>query len=835
MLQQRSKKLAQVRSGYNRHLRTEMLEPRWCLDGDYLDPGPPDVNELIADPVPGETDTASIVASGLATYALTSVPILNSLAGAAVSLYLNFVGRFDATWGGYQNITTPPFDQDGDTTTFSDGELTTISNVWQAVAEDYAPFKVNVTTVEPPSFANGTALMVAIGGNGSWTGATYGGIAYVNSFTNSSPNTVFVFPKNLGNGYAKYVADASSHEAGHGFGLYHQSQYGPTGSKIAEYYTGPGDGTAPLMGNSYNSPRSLWWYGTSTSSTTNQDDMAVIARSQNSFGYRPDDHGNTSAAATALSVAGNQLSGSGIITTTSDLDYFSFTTGGGQLALSVDVAAYNNLDARIELREAGGALIASAAPANSFGATINATVAAGSYRLVVASGGGYGNVGQYSVSGSITAAVNHAPAGSDATIALVDDSIYTLTTLDFGFSDPSDSPPNALLAVKITTLPAIGLLTNLGVAVTAGQFISAVDILAGRLQFRPVTNTVGMNYDSFTFQVQDNGGTAGGGSDLDPSPNQLGFSWESAAVLDRLLFYNQSKFDGYDPGIAAADDQAIAIDKVAYLPGAGAATFANISSYSNGINGIMIDISGSRPSITASDFTFKIGNNNSPDTWVAAAPAAAVSVRVGAGAGGSDRVEIVWPNHAVENTWLQVTVAANANTGLAAPDVFYFGSAVGNSGLGDSVNYAMVNSIDEIAARNNSEWLPNNIPVTNVYDYNRDGSVNANDQVIARAFATNPSSATRYINLGAASGTFDAQTPDTAWIEGPVGNDNTAAAARQFSVQSKPWASSQSSLAIDQAIGLLDFDDLFEAVWGSIGSEHTRRAARPVHSRALGI
>lgn len=715
MLQQRSKKLAQVRSGYNRHLRTEMLEPRWCLDGDYLDPGPPDVNELIADPVPGETDTASIVASGLATYALTSVPILNSLAGAAVSLYLNFVGRFDATWGGYQNITTPPFDQDGDTTTFSDGELTTISNVWQAVAEDYAPFKVNVTTVEPPSFANGTALMVAIGGNGSWTGATYGGIAYVNSFTNSSPNTVFVFPKNLGNGYAKYVADASSHEAGHGFGLYHQSQYGPTGSKIAEYYTGPGDGTAPLMGNSYNSPRSLWWYGTSTSSTTNQDDMAVIARSQNSFGYRPDDHGNTSAAATALSVAGNQLSGSGIITTTSDLDYFSFTTGGGQLALSVDVAAYNNLDARIELREAGGALIASAAPANSFGATINATVAAGSYRLVVASGGGYGNVGQYSVSGSIT---------------------ETPTT---------------------------------------------------------------------------------------------------AAVLDRLLFYNDSRYDEYDPGVAAADDQAIAIDKVAYLAGAGVATFANISSYSNGINGIMIDISGSHPSITADDFTFKIGNNNSPDTWVTAAPPAAVSVRVGAGAGGSDRVEIVWPNHAIENTWLQVTVAANANTGLATPDLFYFGSAVGNSGLGDTSNYALVNSIDENGARSNPELLSNNIPVTNLYDYNRDGSVNSIDQAIDRAYATNLSNATRYINLGAASGTFDAQTTDTAGIEGPVGNDNTAAAARQFSVQSKPWASSQSSLAIDQAIGSLDFDDLFKAVWGSIGSEHTRRATSPGHSRALGI
>ena len=479
-MQRHTKQLIKPRSGNGRLPRLEMLEPRWCLHGDPLSPDHSGEIGWVGDPVPTGDEIASIAASvsGAATYALSSVPVLNSLAGAAVSVYLDFVGHFDATWGGYQNITTPVYDQDGDPTSFSDGELASITNVWQAVSEDYAPFKVNVTTVAPPSFANGAALLVAIGGDGAWTGGTYGGISYVNSFTNSLSNTVFVFANNLANGYAKYVADAASHEAGHGFGLQHQSQYNASGSKIAEYYTGPGDGTAPLMGNSYSAPRSLWWYGTSTSSTTFQDDMAVISRSQNGFGYRADDHGNTSATATALTVAGNQLSGSGIIGTTSDLDYFSFSTGGGQLSLSVDVAAYNNLDVSIQLRDSSGAIIASAAPTNSFGATINAAVAAGSYRLVVASGGGYGNVGQYTVSGTILAA-NHAPAGSDRAIALPDDSTYTLTTSDFGFSDPSDAPPNALLAIKITTLPTQGVLTILGVPVTAGQFIGVADIQAG--------------------------------------------------------------------------------------------------------------------------------------------------------------------------------------------------------------------------------------------------------------------------------------------------------------------------------------------------------------------
>jgi len=821
MLEKHWKK-PRVGAGLNRRLRTELLEPRWCLHGDHVDSNEPDPNELIADPVLGETDVASIAASavGAATQALTSVPVLNSLAGAAVSLYLNFVGHFDASWGGYQNITTPAYDQDGDATTFSDGELSSIFNVWQGVAEDYAPFKVNVTTVEPPSFANGVATMVVIGGNGAWTGATYGGIAYVNSFTNSMPNTAFVFPKNLGNGYAKYVADASSHEAGHGFGLNHQSQYGPTGSKIAEYYTGPGDGTAPLMGNSYNAPRSLWWNGTSTSSTTIQDDLAVISRPQNGFGYRPDDHGGTAATATALAVAGSQLSGSGIITTTSDLDYFSFSTGGGQLTLSVDVAAYNNLDARIELRTAGGALLVSAAPTNSFGATINTTVAAGSYRLVVAADSGYGNVGQYSVSGSIST-LNHAPAGTDAAIGLSSDSTYTFTTADFGFSDPSDSPPNALLAVKITTLPATGVLTNLGQAVTAGQFISAADIQAGRLQFTPVSYAVGPNHDSFTFQVQDNGGTSGGGSDLDASPNLFSFSWEvpASAVLDRWLFYNDSKYDAYNPGIAAADDQAIAVDKAAYLSGNGPATFANISSYTKGINGLMIDISGSHPSITASDFTFKVGNDNSPGTWVTATPPATVLVRVGAGAGGSDRVELVWPNQVITNTWLQVTVAANVNTGLATPDVFYFGSAVGDSGLGDTLNYALVNSADEIGARNNPAQLSNNIPITNLYDYNRDGNVNSFDQIVDRNYATNPASATKYIDLGSASQSFKVDTSSADGTKGPAVNGNTAPSWDRHSAGGYHLGFSRSAAATDRALGSLDFDDILEERLASAGSK----------------
>lgn len=271
------------------------------------------------------------------------------------------------------------------------------------MAEDYAPFRLNVTTVEPPSFANGVALRVAIGGDGMWSGGRYGGVAYVDSFTNYLPNTVYVFSKNLGAGNARYVADASSHESGHAFGLYHQSRYRGV-TKIEEYYKGPGDGRAPLMGSSFTARRSLWWLGTSSVSHRHiQDDMAHIARRTNGFGYRSDDHGNSLWQASDLSISGSTATGAGVIEQTTDVDYFVFTTGTGRIYFTVSVAPeVNNLDATLKLLNNQGRVIAAADPSSSFNATITANITrAGEYYLVVGSHGLYGDVGQYTLQGTI--------------------------------------------------------------------------------------------------------------------------------------------------------------------------------------------------------------------------------------------------------------------------------------------------------------------------------------------------------------------------------------------------------------------------------------------------
>jgi glucuronoarabinoxylan endo-1,4-beta-xylanase len=202
-----------------------------------------------------------------------------------------------------------------------------------------------------------------------------------------------------------------------------------------------------------------------------------------------------------------------------------------------------------------------------------------------------------------------------------------------------------------------------------------------------------------------------------------------STIAGRNIFYNGSKFD------SISDDNAIATDKQALLPG-GTATFANYTSYSRGINGIMIDIQrlANPAALTAADFQFKLGNDSTPSAWTTASEPISITVRQGAGVSGSDRVTIVWADNAIQNQWLQVTVKADANTGLAADDVFYFGNLIGESG--DSSAIAAVDLNDEIASRTHKTGF-SAATIVNLYDYNRDGKVNATDDLIARHNASN--------------------------------------------------------------------------------------------------
>ncbi len=135
---------------------------------------------------------------------------------------------------------------------------------------------------------------------------------------------------------------------------------------------------------------------------------------------------------------------------------------------------------------------------------------------------------------SITVApVNDAPTGTDMTLALTEDTPRILALADFGFDDVEN---DAFAAVALTTLPSRGTLTLNGTALGAGALVAAADIAAGALVYTPALNVNGG--DNFTFQVQDDGGTANGGVQLDPSPNTLSFS--ISAVNDAAVITSES-------------------------------------------------------------------------------------------------------------------------------------------------------------------------------------------------------------------------------------------------------------------------------------------------------
>ena len=213
-------------------------------------------------------------------------------------------------------------------------------------------------------------------------------------------------------------------------------------------------------------------------------------------------------------------------------------------------------------------------------------------------------------------------------------------------------------------------------------------------------------------------------TNLDDSP---------AIVVGRHIFYNNSAFDANDPAANKLDDAAIATDKTALLPGE-KATFANYTSYSRGINGIMVDIQGlADPAAVAdgdlSEFEFKYGNDDTPDDWLSAPGPSGVEVRdLG---GDVSRVTFTWDDNAIPNrNWLQVTAKQQSATGLAADDVFYFGNSAGET-TGDFV----VNYDDLLYAI----WpvIFTAVGAESPADINRDGVVNYDDLLDPNAFWDN--------------------------------------------------------------------------------------------------
>ncbi|MEM9734576.1 MAG: DUF4347 domain-containing protein, partial [Pseudomonadota bacterium] len=182
--------------------------------------------------------------------------------------------------------------------------------------------------------------------------------------------------------------------------------------------------------------------------------------------------------------------------------------------------------------------------------------------------------------------VNDAPSGTDSTVTIDEDTSHTLTVADFGFDDPVDGTNDNFDEVVFTTVPANGaLIYNNGggdSTLADGASVTAADIAAGFLRFVPVANenntsTPGGTYTSFTFQVRDDGGTANGGVDLDPTPNTLTFSVTPINDVTIITVPGAQTTDEDTAlpitGVSIADDDAGTITTTISIPG-GSGTLA---------------------------------------------------------------------------------------------------------------------------------------------------------------------------------------------------------------------------------------------------------------------
>ena len=150
-----------------------------------------------------------------------------------------------------------------------------------------------------------------------------------------------------------------------------------------------------------------------------------------------------------------------------------------------------------------------------------------------------------------------APAGTNGSATLNEDTPYTFEVTEFGFTDPGDSPANQFTRVKITSLPTLGSLAVEGIPLVAGEFVAT--ILEARQTWIP--RDFAHNYTSIASSADGAKLAATDGIAIYLSTDsgstwtarQSGFAWEAVASSNdgtKLVaaVYNGQIHTSYDSG-----------------------------------------------------------------------------------------------------------------------------------------------------------------------------------------------------------------------------------------------------------------------------------------------
>ena len=358
-----------------------------------------------------------------AAFPLSQSFLLESRPGSQRTIFLDFDGA--TGFGSYWESSTGAVDGyslDSDPA-FSDQELAVVQEVWLRVAEDYAPFDVNVTTKDPGAAAitrSGSADQV-FGARAQITGDVQAhadlcgsefctGIAYIGVFDEPREHAdlqpAWAFTAYFDDPAS--IAETVTHEVGHNLGLDHHGQGGD------DYYAGHAN-WAPIMGSGLK-PVIQWSNGSYSGATRpDQDDLELILDTDPGTiagGLRllADEAGSSVATAASSVPVGGAL-----ITTRSDVDVFSLGSCSGTVTVrAVPAPVSPNLDIDLAVLDATGAVRGSDNPLSTFGdgntaggmgATVTVPASGALYARVDGVGNGnpstgyddYGSLGRYTL------------------------------------------------------------------------------------------------------------------------------------------------------------------------------------------------------------------------------------------------------------------------------------------------------------------------------------------------------------------------------------------------------------------------------------------------------
>lgn len=231
---------------------------------------------------------------------------------------------------------------------------------------------------------------------------------------------------------------------------------------------------------------------------------------------------------------------------------------------------------------------------------------------------------------------------------------------------------------------------------------------------------------------------------------QIDEGLSQTVVTARNVFYNNSYYDGNKvgidevPGVGTRDDDADAIDPSKTPLVSGTSTFANVTGYNKGLNGLIyeVEVADGDSDPEAADFTFSNLSRTGTAAPTAIEPSASAVIVLQASAPRKVRVVFTFADNSLKNTWVQVDIGTGFG---AAAETHYWGNAAGDTGMGNVSPNFLTNGSDELGARSNPTTVVTRSLVSDPFDINKTSLVDGSDQLWIRSNGTTAVTCLKYV------------------------------------------------------------------------------------------